>query len=418
MATYVRDKSGAFFQSGQAGTKAVNDPRTLASLMSGTTPSESRDLFASTPSPDQTDPTLTQDTQVDENSPITKFNLALMDMLKEAQGFGPSEQDFAHQRTIERTQTGKVSEMTPEELRVLSPSQQAAIRSGEVSALEPEADAIAAKIKAQDARLSNFENLLSAAKQFGGEFSKTIAPTKEIVDGYKRMIREGAQPTSIPNEIRNKVLASLDDDDWTKWREATTKEKGGFELSEGQTRYEYNPQTGKYNIVANAPKSKEDGEQPLNILDIQRYQELYPEAGIIAGDTQETANKKVAEINTPEDKMRSLIVAAKENGNDYETVVNEINNDNTIKDKKLANEIAQEIYNITPEASPVSEPAYGQGVFSKVEVKDRMKYLEEVGMPKSQIKVQLKKDGYSMEAIKKTGAGNIIDRLQSFLFNE
>lgn len=222
---FIRTPEGAFFQESDTGSTVVSDPRTLASLSKGSLPYETRSLFKDISEPTQTDPTLTKDAQIDDNSPLTKFNLALMEMLKEAQKGGPSEQDYAHQRAIERAKIQKSSEMTPEELRVLSPAQQKAVREGNVSALEPEADAIAAKIKSQDQRLTRFENLLSTAKDFGEEFSKNIAPSKEIIEGYRRMIREGGQPTSIPDEIRNKVLSSLTEDDWSKWAEANKKGK-------------------------------------------------------------------------------------------------------------------------------------------------------------------------------------------------
>lgn len=86
---------------------------------------------------------------------------------------------------------------------------------------------------------------------------------------------------------------------------------------------------------------------PLSILDVQRYNELFPDAGVVAGDTEAEANAKVKASNSPEAQVRNLIVAAKENGNDYKTVIKEIENDDTIEDKETAKSIAREIYGIT-----------------------------------------------------------------------
>lgn len=84
--------------------------------------------------------------------------------------------------------------------------------------------------------------------------------------------------------------------------------------------------------------------KPLDILNVARYQELYPDAGVNAGDSEASANAKVAASNSPEGKTRTLVAAAKDNGNDYETVIKEIESDSSIKDKNLAKNIANEVY--------------------------------------------------------------------------
>jgi hypothetical protein len=89
----------------------------------------------------------------------------------------------------------------------------------------------------------------------------------------------------------------------------------------------------------------------LNILDVARYNELYPEANVTAGDTEASANAKVAAINTPEAKTRSLIVAAKDNGSSYKEVLAEIKSDSSIKDKTLASQIAKEVYEVGDETT-------------------------------------------------------------------
>jgi len=63
--------------------------------------------------------------------------------------------------------------------------------------------------------------------------------------------------------------------------------------------------------------------KPLGILDIQRYQELYPTAGITAGDTEAQANAKVQASNSPE----GIIKSAKEGGATYDEVIQSLGND-------------------------------------------------------------------------------------------
>lgn len=94
-----------------------------------------------------------------------------------------------------------------------------------------------------------------------------------------------------------------------------------------------------------APKTS-GSTSPLSILDIQRYQDLYPNAGVQAGDSEAIANAKVTKSQSPEGTTKNLVVAAKNSGNDYQTVVKEIMSDDTIKDKAAAVKAADEVFGI------------------------------------------------------------------------
>lgn len=275
-----------------------------------------------------------------EESPITKFNQALLRMLEQAQKGTDNSQLFQQQEALQREGINRVSQMTPEELRDLSPEQQRQIRSGSVTALEPESDYVAAAIKARDNRLSNFESVLNTARQLGGDIMSSIAPSKEVIGGYKAMILAGANMSSVPDEVLNKVMETMTPEDIKKWEVMNTKARSTS--SGGGTVKEEKPET------------------PLSILDIQRYQELYPDSGIVAGDTETTANEKVNKSNSPEGKTEALVIAAKDNGNDYNTVINEINNDATIKDKAMAISIAKKVYGIQEEPGFSSASPWNQ----------------------------------------------------------
>lgn len=87
--------------------------------------------------------------------------------------------------------------------------------------------------------------------------------------------------------------------------------------------------------------------QPLNILDVQRYNELYPGAGVTAGDSELTANSKINKMqNTPTKTVRDLVIEAKNEGSTYESVIAEIdkNVDTTPEAKDTAKKIAEEVY--------------------------------------------------------------------------
>lgn len=164
-------------------------------------------------------------------------------------------------------------------------------------------------------------------------------------------------------------------------------------------------------ILANAgislakPEKAKSPDGSLKILDIQRYQELYPEAGIVAGDTEAQANAKVAAISTPEAKLRTLITSAKDNGNDYDAVITEIDNDSSIKDKATAKSVAQEVFGISEDNTQNSA------------LEDEISRLKSGGiLNNSDIRNSLRSRGYTQSEINNSSVGNIIEQIGSFLF--
>jgi len=82
----------------------------------------------------------------------------------------------------------------------------------------------------------------------------------------------------------------------------------------------------------------------LDILDVARYNELYPEAGVVPGDTEAVANAKIAKVNSPEGQLTSQIQSFKDSNIDYKTVIKNINESSSITDKDTAKRIAGEVY--------------------------------------------------------------------------
>lgn len=153
-------------------------------------------------------------------------------------------------------------------------------------------------------------------------------------------------------------------------------------------------------------KAKTTTTEPLSILDIQRYQELYPDAGITAGDTEAVANSKASKSSSPEAQTRNLITAAKDNGNDYNTIVKEINNDKEITDKATALSIAKEVYGIKEDATN-----------TKIEA-DIQKFIG-TGQYSSKVNLQnaLERMGYSSKEIAESSASDFMYSAYNFLFN-
>ena len=123
--------------------------------------------------------------QTPQQDPLTIFSENIISMLKEAQGTAGNEDLYARQRALQRQSIQSILEVTPEDLRGLSPEQQNALRSSTAKQVEPELDAIAATIKANDSRLTHFEGILGQMRDIGADFVKNLAPSPEIIDGYK-----------------------------------------------------------------------------------------------------------------------------------------------------------------------------------------------------------------------------------------
>lgn len=153
-----------------------------------------------------------------------------------------------------------------------------------------------------------------------------------------------------------------------------------------------------FRTIESAAGRAAESNKPLGVLDIARYTELYPEAGVVAGDTEVQANAKVAAINTPEAKTRALIQGLKDNNVSYENVVKEIDNDTTIEDKETTKKIAQEVYGVTPETIAATA-IYGRGQFANIDINDSL--------------TELKNGNYGLDI-----RGNPVKPSNTFLANE
>jgi hypothetical protein len=261
----LRSPQGAFYIKTSEGIEAVKDPRTIQSLLQGSTPYKTESVYPNVSAPSVSNPSLVPQpgTSVTETikppivptettgstgssssneTPITKFNLAILDMLQKAQNGGGNEDLYKQQTGLQRAAIGRTSEITPEELRNLNPSQQEAIRTGKREAIEPEIDAISAKIKANDSRLTNFESILGTMREMGQDLAK-LSPSPGVIDGYVKMIESGGSPTSVPEEVRDSVISKVD---WSKWT-AANKKSTNDELTTYQQTQTFNTIVGKYN---------------------------------------------------------------------------------------------------------------------------------------------------------------------------
>lgn len=101
-------------------------------------------------------------------NPLTSFNSALMGMLNQYKGLSTA--DLLKQKNaILKAMYKKGAEMTPEELRTLSPEQQQAIRTGQGKALEPELSAVTGEITEREAGKADWLTMFNTAKDMGND---------------------------------------------------------------------------------------------------------------------------------------------------------------------------------------------------------------------------------------------------------
>jgi hypothetical protein len=231
---------------------------------------------------------------------------------------------------------------------------------------------IAIKALPIQAKLAAAQNNLSLAQSKFDTYYKLKSEDAKTLYDYNKELRDKAYDYATEAEKTKLATQQKEDDkkyttqqnnlNYAQSLSSAALSAGQANLAAAITKLDPTSETfiddlAKLEALIKTKDTKTESENKLlDILDVQRYNELYPDAGIIAGDTVAQANQKIAATNTPEAKMRSLIVAAKNNNNDYKTVVKEINNDNDIQDKELALKIAKEIYGIKEEENLTLTP--------------------------------------------------------------
>ncbi len=118
-----------------------------------------------------------------QNNQANSFNTAMVDMLKSYQGVGTA--DLMKQKNaLLKAKYGRGSEITPEELRTLSPAQQESIRSANTEAISPDIDATNNAIIDRNQAITNFQNVFNMAQGLARD-----------VEARDRQIKADAQTT-------------------------------------------------------------------------------------------------------------------------------------------------------------------------------------------------------------------------------
>lgn len=159
----------------------------------------------------------TPSTDTQEQDPLTKFNLALYDMLTKAQTGVNNNPLYGQKNQLQLAQN---TLSTGGGFEGLTPSAALNARQNAGNLYNPAITNVVDQIRANNESLTNFEKLLDTANKYGEQAASMITPSKDVIEGYRQMIRAGASPTAIPDSVRNKVLAGLTADDWSAYAAA------------------------------------------------------------------------------------------------------------------------------------------------------------------------------------------------------
>lgn len=200
---------------------------------------------------------------------VDMFNQMLMTMLEKSKGVDINDL-LAKKRALQRAQYGTVGEATPEELRTLSPSQQASIRSGKTATYRPDMDETEYQIARAQTAIDNFEKTFADAQKFGADFAEKMVVPQSMIDNYVKVIE--ADPdnlatilSTLNDKSKQAVIGALD---YTKMssakiQEPITKEVNGNLL-------QYDPNSGSWENVFSS--GTEGGGMPeIKTIDGSQY---------------------------------------------------------------------------------------------------------------------------------------------------
>lgn len=211
MANTFRKIGGAFFRETPQGLAAENNPRVLQDLYAGRIQAQPGDI--SMPGSSQVaEPSLVPASPgspllpgggrtpvAPAANPMDNFAYLMMDALKQAKGVTTAEL-LKRRRELQRATIGRTGEITPEALRTFSPEQQAAIRSGDVKALQPDIDLNAYEIEKAQQTIDNFNQVFQAGMKISEEFAKNMVAPESVIQNAQKVVY--ANPDNL-NEIMN-----------------------------------------------------------------------------------------------------------------------------------------------------------------------------------------------------------------------
>ncbi len=141
------------------------------------------------PAPTIPDPTVNSNApagQVPGATGGTSFQAALLQLLQSAQGTNGNQDLFQRRNDLINQRFNAISNPTPDDLRVLPPAAQAALRQQDAAGITNELAGVGAAMDARNAKLANLKDLIGLSAQL---FSPNLQPAS--VNEYKYAVASG-----------------------------------------------------------------------------------------------------------------------------------------------------------------------------------------------------------------------------------
>lgn len=191
---------------GGSGTSGGVSPRTI-DLSGGTSNTSGSPL-------PQTQPTDTTGTDTSTGFNMDEFNNAMTAMLKQGQGLTTADL-LKQKRDLERAAVGKSSEITPENLRTLSPTQQDAIRSGNVNTLSSEIDNNKYQLEKAQQSIDNFFKVHDSLMKISQDAADKMVAPDSVIENARQIIQANPDNMSVilagfNDKSKQKIIEGLD----------------------------------------------------------------------------------------------------------------------------------------------------------------------------------------------------------------
>jgi len=142
------------------------------------------------------------------------FNLLTRDALIKFQGVNTADLE-KKKRALQLTALDKQAEITPEDLRTFSPAQQAAIRSGDIKALQPEFDDVAYQLNKAQQATANFEKIYEKVMSISQDYATKMTAPESVIQNYKQLIESDPENintylSKVNDKTRDAIINVLD----------------------------------------------------------------------------------------------------------------------------------------------------------------------------------------------------------------
>jgi len=161
-----------------------------------------------------------------QEDPITKFNMAIWDMLKSAQqqGMTADQSNYAQQNKLTQQGIDMVGKQQTLTGLPMTPGAETGALEDVGRMNQPAITNLADQMKLRNTTLTNFESLLEKAKTLGEDIIK-VNPSPKVIDGYKQYLINGGDIKNIDKDVLGKVISGMSAEEWTTAKSAATEDK-------------------------------------------------------------------------------------------------------------------------------------------------------------------------------------------------